>query len=87
MERFRAVTALAAQHQIPVRGYISCVIACPYSGKVDPAQVARVAEQLAVDCTEVSLGDTIGMGTPGTVRPCSVLRRNILLSREIFILA
>ena len=69
MERFRAVTALAAQHQIPVRGYVSCVIACPYSGKVDPAQVARVAEQLAVDCTEVSLGDTIGVGTPGTVRP------------------
>jgi hydroxymethylglutaryl-CoA lyase len=53
-----------------VRGYVSCVVACPYEGAVDPAAVAGVsAALLEMGCAEVSLGDTIGAGTPGSVLP------------------
>ncbi len=65
IERFKPVTALAAEHDIRVRGYISTVIGCPYEGAIEPAAVARVARQLdALGCYEISLGDTIGVGTP-----------------------
>ena len=50
---------------LPVRGYVSCVTDCPYDGPVSPANVVRVVEALAaMGCAEVSLGDTIGQGTP-----------------------
>ena len=53
---------------MPVRGYVSCVVECPYDGKVAPADVARVADKLfAMGCYEVSLGDTIGAGTPDSI--------------------
>src|SRR5262249_61246516 len=53
------------KHGIQVRGYVSTVIACPYDGKVPPAKVAEVSERLfRMGCYEVSLGDTIGVGTP-----------------------
>jgi hydroxymethylglutaryl-CoA lyase len=56
---------LAAKHNVPVRGYISTVIGCPYEGAVSPEAVASVAKQLAaMGCYEISLGDTIGVGTP-----------------------
>lgn len=65
LERFSPVTNAAAEHDIPVRGYISCVIACPYDGKTTPETVANVAETLLeMGCYEISLGDTIGAGTP-----------------------
>lgn len=65
LERFSPVTKAAAEHDIPVRGYISCVIACPYDGKTTPETVANVAETLLeMGCYEISLGDTIGAGTP-----------------------
>ncbi|HEX7045121.1 MAG TPA: hydroxymethylglutaryl-CoA lyase [Burkholderiales bacterium] len=68
-ERFRPVVEAARAHDIRVRGYISCVIACPYEGPIAPAQVADVAERLyALGCYEISLGDTIGVGTPGRVK-------------------
>jgi hydroxymethylglutaryl-CoA lyase len=52
-----------------IRGYVSCVIACPYQGLVSPVDVARVVERLVdLGCYEVSLGDTIGVGTPASVR-------------------
>jgi hydroxymethylglutaryl-CoA lyase len=52
-----------------VRGYISCVVGCPYEGAIAPAAVAAVAKALdAMGCYELSLGDTIGVGTPGKVR-------------------
>jgi isopropylmalate/homocitrate/citramalate synthase len=52
-----------------VRGYISCVAGCPYEGAIAPAAVAAVAKALdAMGCYELSLGDTIGVGTPGKVR-------------------
>ena len=65
IERFKPVMALAAQHGIRVRGYISTVIACPYEGAIQPEAAARVAKSLAaLGCYEISLGDTIGVGTP-----------------------
>ncbi len=65
LERFAPVTAAAKLAGIPVRGYISCVLGCPYEGAIAPAAVAGVAERLlALGCYEVSLGDTIGVGTP-----------------------
>lgn len=68
LERFEPVVRHARQVGLPVRGYISCVVACPYSGPVEPAAVADLAERLlALGCYEVSLGDTIGAGTPDTV--------------------
>lgn len=66
LERFRPVTEAAARHGIRVRGYISCVLGCPYEGEVAPTAVSRVATDLAaMGCYEISLGDTIGVGTPG----------------------
>ncbi len=65
LARFEPVAALARQHDIAMRGYISCVLGCPYEGKIDPQNVVRVARALeALGCYEVSLGDTIGVGTP-----------------------
>ena len=69
LERFRPVLDAAIQAQIPVRGYVSCVADCPYDGPVLPVDVARVAARLMeMGCYEISLGDTIGTGTPETIR-------------------
>lgn len=68
IERFRPVAEAAKAHGIRVRGYVSCVIGCPYDGATAPEAVADVTEQLLeLGCFEVSLGDTIGVGTPGTI--------------------
>ncbi|MFQ5564934.1 MAG: hydroxymethylglutaryl-CoA lyase [Paracoccaceae bacterium] len=68
IERFRPVAEAAQADGIPVRGYISTAIVCPYDGPVTPAEVARVAALLFdLGCYEVSLGDTVGRGTPETV--------------------
>lgn len=65
LDRFRPVLDAAGKSGIPVRGYVSCVLGCPYEGEVDPGQVTRVAgELLSMGCREISLGDTIGIGTP-----------------------
>ncbi|AUW05975.1 hydroxymethylglutaryl-CoA lyase [Vibrio campbellii] len=65
LTRFEPVMELAVTHNIPVRGYLSCVADCPYDGSTKPEQVARVANLLMeLGCYEVSLGDTIGTGTP-----------------------
>ncbi|HEX2648691.1 MAG TPA: hydroxymethylglutaryl-CoA lyase [Burkholderiales bacterium] len=66
LERFRPVVEKAKQDKIKVRGYVSCVVACPYEGEVSPQRTAEVAGALYdMGCYEVSLGDTIGAGTPG----------------------
>ena len=66
LERFRPVVEHALKDKIKVRGYISCVIGCPYEGDIAPQKVAEVAGALYdMGCYEVSLGDTIGVGTPG----------------------
>ena len=70
IERFRPVIDHATSAGVRVRGYVSCVTACPYDGPTPPEAVARVTgELLALGCFEVSLGDTIGAGVPDTVGP------------------
>ncbi|MES3675499.1 hydroxymethylglutaryl-CoA lyase [Halomonas elongata] len=65
LERFAPVLERAQQAGIGVRGYVSCVLGCPYEGEIAPAKVAEVAKALfEMGCFEVSLGDTIGTGTP-----------------------
>ena len=69
LERFRPVAEAARAADIQVRGYISCVAGCPYEGEVAPEKVAEVAAALyAMGCYEVSLGDTIGVGTPAKIQ-------------------
>ncbi|MGD9953289.1 MAG: hydroxymethylglutaryl-CoA lyase [Burkholderiales bacterium] len=66
LERFRPVADAARGAGVKVRGYISCVLGCPYEGEVAPEKVAEVAKALFdMGCYEISLGDTIGTGTPG----------------------
>ncbi|RIA36264.1 hydroxymethylglutaryl-CoA lyase [Ectopseudomonas oleovorans] len=69
LERFVPLMEAAKAANVRVRGYVSCVLGCPYDGEVDAAQVASVARELyAMGCYEVSLGDTIGTGTAGQTR-------------------
>ncbi|PKA56223.1 Hydroxymethylglutaryl-CoA lyase, mitochondrial [Apostasia shenzhenica] len=70
LARYREITLAAKKHAMPVRGYVSCVVGCPVEGSVLPSKVAYVAKELYdMGCFEISLGDTIGVGTPGTVVP------------------
>ena len=65
IERFKPVVARARADGVKVRGYISCVLGCPFDGEVKPQAVANVADMLwELGCYEISLGDTIGVGTP-----------------------
>ena len=69
IQRFQPILEKARALNIPIRGYVSCVIACPYDGDIQPLQVAAVAKQLNdLGCYEISLGDTIGVGTPTRVK-------------------
>ncbi len=69
LERFRFVTESARRDGLKVRGYVSCVVGCPYEGRVAPEAVVPVAQKmLDMGCYEISLGDTIGVGTPGDIR-------------------
>ncbi|MBB5943694.1 hydroxymethylglutaryl-CoA lyase [Xanthomonas sp. 3307] len=69
LARFAPVLERAAADGVKVRGYVSTVLGCPYQGEVPLADVVRVAQRLhAMGCYEISLGDTIGVGTPGKAR-------------------
>jgi hydroxymethylglutaryl-CoA lyase len=69
LKRFEPIVSAASALEIPVRGYVSCVVGCPYEGAIAPEQVASVAKTLFdMGCYEVSLGDTIGVGNPATVQ-------------------
>tara|TARA_R110001599_G_scaffold351822_1_gene584815 strand:- start:149978 stop:150883 length:906 start_codon:yes stop_codon:yes gene_type:complete len=69
LTRFSAVMAAAKEQNIAVRGYVSCVLGCPYEGEIAPQAVATVCDELlALGCYEVSLGDTIGTGTAGSMQ-------------------
>jgi hydroxymethylglutaryl-CoA lyase len=69
LERFSHVADAALSAGLKVRGYVSCTLGCPYEGEIAPEAVAHVAEALiGMGCYEVSLGDTIGVGTPGKAR-------------------
>ena len=68
-ERFKPVFAQAQKENIAVRGYVSCSLGCPYEGKVTPSAVKEVALKLIdMGAYEVSIGDTIGVGTPNKVK-------------------
>lgn len=70
LARYRAVTLASKKLSIPVRGYVSCVVGCPVEGAIPPSKVAYVAKELYdMGCFEISLGDTTGVATPGTVIP------------------
>jgi hydroxymethylglutaryl-CoA lyase len=69
LARFAPVLDAAKQAGVKARGYVSCAISCPYEGDIAPEAVARVAARLAaMGCREISLGDTIGTGTPNKIR-------------------
>src|ERR1700689_4488059 len=69
IERFKPVIARARADGIKVRGYVSCVLGCPFEGEIKPEAAADVAQVLwRLGCYEVSLGDTIGVGTPVKAR-------------------
>lgn len=69
IERFRLVLEAAKKANVKVRGYVSTVVGCPYEGAISPKAVVKVSEALLeMGCYEISLGDTIGVGTPGTFR-------------------
>ncbi|MEP5567409.1 MAG: hydroxymethylglutaryl-CoA lyase [Halioglobus sp.] len=67
LSRAAELMTAARANGVPVRGYVSCVVGCPYEGEIAPAKVAEVASALlAMGCYEISLGDTIGVGTPAS---------------------
>ncbi|MDR3490786.1 MAG: hydroxymethylglutaryl-CoA lyase [Gammaproteobacteria bacterium] len=69
VERISEIMVIAKEHDIPVRGYLSCVLGCPYEGKISALAVANLAEKLLLmGCYEISLGDTIGVGNPVAVK-------------------
>jgi hydroxymethylglutaryl-CoA lyase len=69
LQRFESIMQAAKAADIRVRGYVSCVVGCPYDGDIAAEKVAEVAEKLyKMGCYEISLGDTIGVGTPASVR-------------------
>lgn len=69
LDRFSPIMEAAKQQNIKVRGYVSCVVGCPYEGDITPEKVALVAKKLLdMGCYEISLGDTIGVGTVASVK-------------------
>lgn len=78
-ERFAPILEQAPHVDMPVRGYVSCVVECPYDGAVAPSKVAEVADRLfSMGCYEVSLGDTIGAGTPDTIARMLLAVRDVV---------
>lgn len=68
LNRFTSVCEAAAANSIPIRGYVSCALGCPYEGSISPEAVTKVALRMReMGCYEISLGDTIGVGTPGSM--------------------
>lgn len=81
LSRFEAVFEMAEKHDIKVRGYVSCVMGCPYEGDISPEAVTKVSKSLIdMGCYEVSLGDTIGVGTPRATR---LLLENVLKEVDV----
>ncbi|XP_055387206.1 hydroxymethylglutaryl-CoA lyase, mitochondrial [Condylostylus longicornis] len=69
IDNFRPILKAALEKKIKVRGYISTVVGCPYEGPISPIKVAKIVEKfLDMGCYEISLGDTIGVGTPGSIK-------------------
>lgn len=83
LQRFEPILALAQQEQIKVRGYVSTVLGCPYQGKVALPEVASISRELLdMGCYEISLGDTIGIGTPYQAKAMiETLAKNIAMAK------
>jgi hydroxymethylglutaryl-CoA lyase len=83
LARFAPVMEAAARAGVKARGYVSCALGCPYEGEVAPEAVARVAKELTkMGCCEISLGDTIGVGTPRKVqRVIEAVARDVPIER------
>ncbi|XP_069362378.1 hydroxymethylglutaryl-CoA lyase, mitochondrial isoform X1 [Maniola hyperantus] len=80
LRRFKLVAEQAVKDGVRVRGYVSCVVGCPYDGPISPKAIVKITEELlAMGCYEVSLGDTIGVGTAGSVR--RLLREVLAVAR------
>ncbi|WP_299499214.1 hydroxymethylglutaryl-CoA lyase [uncultured Roseobacter sp.] len=79
IERFKPILEEARHIDLPVRGYVSCVVECPYDGAVAPAAVVDVADRLfGMGCYEVSLGDTTGAGTPDSIARMLLAVRDVV---------
>lgn len=79
LDRFAPILEEARHVDLPVRGYVSCVVECPYDGPVAPAVVAEIADKLfAMGCYEISLGDTIGAGTPDSIARMLLAVRDVV---------
>lgn len=79
IERFAPILEDARHRDIPVRGYISCVVECPYDGAVAPGAVAALADRLfSMGCYEISLGDTIGAGRPDSIARMLLAVRDVV---------
>ena len=79
IERFAPILEDARHRDVPVRGYISCVVECPYDGPVAPGAVAALADRLfSMGCYEISLGDTIGAGRPDSIARMLLAVRDVV---------
>lgn len=84
IERFSPIFDRARELNIPVRGYVSCVLGCPYEGDVEPQKVAEVADRLYQSGSyEISLGDTIGVGTPGKTKSLIETIENLIPKKDL----
>ncbi len=84
IDRFRPVMELAKAHNIPVRGYVSCVTHCPYDGKIDPGQTRKVTEKLLkLGCYEMSLGDTIGKAEPNDIENLLTILQGVVSTDKL----
>lgn len=84
LRRFEPVIALALQNDISVRAYISCIFACPYEGWINIDAVVMLAQKLlAMGCSEISLGDTIGIGTPNMCKRLIKVLSNMLALEQM----
>jgi len=83
IERFARVVEQATRHGVAARGYVSCVLGCPYEGEIETQRVATIARALSdIGCYEISLGDTIGVGTPLRARELiEIVAREVPLER------
>ncbi|KAJ8923781.1 hypothetical protein NQ315_010363 [Exocentrus adspersus] len=69
LDRIKDLVSIAKPENLKIRGYVSCVVGCPYDGEIQPSAVTKVTEMLlSLGCYEISLGDTIGVGTQNTIR-------------------
>lgn len=79
LKQFDQVVQQAKVNNLPIRGYVSCVVGCPYEGFIKPKIVCQVVEKmLSMGCYEISLGDTIGVGNPNTVRELLVELKRVV---------